>query len=94
MNNNVNIKSLDSETKEIIFPETTVTAFIDDSNYVKNKFGENKTILFIDTIFDEEAYKKIVNLIKKYNIPYVVRKARIDNSCRINIDVTNLQNEN
>ena len=76
---------------DLTFPEGTITAFPDKSRYVQNKFGTGKIILFIDTIFENKSYNDDIALLKKHKISYIVRKARKDNSCRINIDVTDLK---
>jgi hypothetical protein len=53
----------------------------------KDEFFKTKdpNILFTDTIAGNNHYNKLINNLKQNNIPYKERKARTDNSVRIEI---------
>jgi len=73
--------------------EIETEAFIDNSKYIQNKFP-NEKVLKIDCVYNNDFFKKFIGFLKKNNIKYNIRKARLDNFCRININVKDLKSTN
>jgi len=77
-------------------PDTYVTSIksIVGTLYKNNKYASKKlkgdNLMWVEEIVDSESYIKTIESLKDANIPYMVRKAKLDNACRIDIDVTNV----
>jgi hypothetical protein len=60
-----------------------------DSKYRTKHYSPDNIIVFGDFIEETGLYNKTIEILKKYNIPYKLRKARLDNNVRIMMDITN-----
>jgi hypothetical protein len=79
----------DTNTEVQITPYYDFYKIIFPSGF-EDEFFESKdeTKLFTDTIMGNNHYNKLIDNLKKNNIPYKERKARLDNSVRIEIPRT------
>lgn len=83
--------NINNKHVEIISPQGYIDGFIDEGSKFRLKhFDSNDIIIFTDTIEGNEDYNTTLKILTKYNIPFKIRKAKIDNSVRIMMNITNL----
>ena len=51
---------------------------------------DNSDLMWTDAIEDNNYYNLLVKVLNHYDIPYKIRKARLDNSVRFMVDISNI----